>query len=170
IRKHGEGGHIVNVASMAAFITGPGFGVYATSKFAVRGLTESLRYSLGQYGIGVSLLCPGLTQSGIYDAPLYRPQHLSESGVDTDDAFFSRLAEIHRIGMPSEEVGRKTLEGILRNDFYIFSHPEFRQEVQEACLEIMSAWPDEASDPARLDFERTRMKAKREARGLLDKL
>jgi NAD(P)-dependent dehydrogenase (short-subunit alcohol dehydrogenase family) len=170
IKKHGQGGHIVNVASMASFITGPGFGLYATSKFAVRGLTESLRYSLGRHKIGVSLLCPGLTKSTIYEAPLHRPPHLSRSGVRVDAARVRELGAVHDLGMDADEVGRKTLQGILRNDFYIFSHPEFRQEVAEACDEILAALPPEESDFARMTYERLRRKAKEEAKALFDEL
>jgi len=170
IKKHGQGGHIINVASMASFITGPGFGVYATSKFAVRGLTESLRYNLGRYKIGVSLLCPGLTKSKIYEAPLHRPQHLSRSGTRVDDAMMHRLAEAHALGMDADEVGRKTLQGMLRNDFYIFSHPEFREEVREACDEILCSLPEERSDFERMKYERKRRKAKADAMALFEDL
>jgi NAD(P)-dependent dehydrogenase (short-subunit alcohol dehydrogenase family) len=170
IKKHGQGGHIVNVASMASFITGPGFGVYAASKFAVRGLTESLRYTLGRHKIGVSLLCPGLTQSKIYEAPLHRPPRLSRSGVVVDEARIRHLAAVHDQGMDADEVGRKTLQGILRNDFYIFSHPEFREEVREICDEIVRAFPTEESDFPRMAYERLRRQAKAEARAQFDEL
>ena len=40
LEAHGEGGHIVNTASMAGVVTSPGLGVYNTSKFAVVGLSE----------------------------------------------------------------------------------------------------------------------------------
>jgi NAD(P)-dependent dehydrogenase (short-subunit alcohol dehydrogenase family) len=170
IKKHGQGGHVVNVASMASFITGPGFGVYAASKFAVRGLTESLRYTLGRHKIGVSLLCPGLTRSKIYEAPLHRPPHLFRSGVVLDEARIRELAAVHDLGMDADEVGRKTLQGILRNDFYIFSHPEFREEVRQACDEVLRSLPDEESDFPRMVYERLRRKAKEEARALFDEL
>ncbi len=50
--------HVVNVASMAAFLPGPQAGIYTASKFAVRGLTESLRYNLAPHGIGCSPAAP----------------------------------------------------------------------------------------------------------------
>jgi NAD(P)-dependent dehydrogenase (short-subunit alcohol dehydrogenase family) len=170
IKKHGQGGHVVNVASMSSFVTGPGSGVYATSKFAVRGLTESMRYNLAPYRIGVSLLCPGLTKSKIYEAPLHRPPHLSKSAVHLDDATIRRLAAIHELGMSADEVGRKTLEGVRRNAFYIFSHPEFRDEVRETCDEILSSLPEDEGESERVIFEHARRKAKRDARALLDKI
>ena len=53
------GGHITNTASMASFIGSGAPGIYNTSKFAVRGLSYSLRHSMYQYGIGVSVRAPG---------------------------------------------------------------------------------------------------------------
>src|SRR5215467_14121557 len=56
IKALGAGGHIVNVASMAAYLPGPQAGIYTASKYAVRGLTECLRFNLAPHGIGVSLM------------------------------------------------------------------------------------------------------------------
>ena len=58
IRAHGEGGHIVNTASMAGMQTGLGFSPYGASKFAVVGMSEGLCHQLKPLGIGVSVLCP----------------------------------------------------------------------------------------------------------------
>jgi NAD(P)-dependent dehydrogenase (short-subunit alcohol dehydrogenase family) len=170
VLSHGKGGHVVNVASMASFIAGPGYGVYATSKFAVRGLTETLRLNLARHGIGVSLLCPGLTKSRIYEAPLHRPENLSNSGVRVDDAFLRRLASAHAVGMDADEVGRKVLAGMLRNDLYVFSHPEFREEVRELGDEVLRSFPDEEPDPQRMTYERMRIKARDDAKRLADAL
>ena len=54
IKKHGQGGHIVNTASMAGFLPSAG-GIYAASKFAVVGMSEALRADLAPYNIGVSV-------------------------------------------------------------------------------------------------------------------
>ena len=60
IKKHGEGGHIVNTCTLTVFIDPPGGQrIYYTSKAAVRGLTEDLRWSLLPHHIGVSVLIPG---------------------------------------------------------------------------------------------------------------
>src|SRR5882757_9345218 len=59
IRAHGEGGHIVNTASMAGLQSGLGFSPYATSKFAVVAMSEGLAMQLKPLGIGVTVLCPG---------------------------------------------------------------------------------------------------------------
>ena len=71
--KRGAGGHIVNTASMSAFVALPQTGIYCTTKYAVRGLSESLRIELEKYNIGVSLLCPGGVNTNIHESVLSRP-------------------------------------------------------------------------------------------------
>jgi NAD(P)-dependent dehydrogenase (short-subunit alcohol dehydrogenase family) len=154
IKAHGEGGHIVNTASMAAFIAGPAAGIYTCSKFAVRGLTESLRWSLAPHGIGVSMLCPGLVNSRIYKSEQIRPADLAGSTMPPD--FLARFEKIHEIGMEPLEVGEKVLRGILRNDLYIFTHPEFRQELQGLFGDVLAALPDEPAPAERVAFEEDR--------------
>src|SRR5436305_5083753 len=58
IRGHGEGGHIVNTASMAGMNGGLGFSPYVASKFAVVGMSEGLAMQLRPHGIGVTVVCP----------------------------------------------------------------------------------------------------------------
>lgn len=155
IKRHGEGGHIVNTASMASFISGPGAGIYTTSKFAVRGLSESLRWSLAPHRIGVSCLCPGLVRSTIYESEQVRPASLS-GGAATDQEFMARLADIHQVGMEPDEVAECVLRGILANHLYIFPHPEFKEELREIFDTILAAVPDGEVDPRRLAFEEGR--------------
>jgi NAD(P)-dependent dehydrogenase (short-subunit alcohol dehydrogenase family) len=163
IKAHGEGGHVVNVASMAAFLAGPQAGIYTTSKFAVRGLTECLRYNLARYDIGVSLMCPGLTKSNIHEAALHRPDEFSHTAFPVDPGLVQQLEELHSSGMDPLEVGEKTLRGMQRNDLYIFSHPEFEEEFREIFDAILAALPDEEPDPRRLPIEEMRRRAKVEA-------
>jgi NAD(P)-dependent dehydrogenase (short-subunit alcohol dehydrogenase family) len=161
LKAHGQGGHIVNTASMAAFITGPGAGIYTASKFAVRGLTESLRWNLAPYNIGVSVLCPGLVNSQIHESDRVRPPELSKSMGPVDPDFMRRLADINKLGMDPVEVGERVLAGIRRNDLYIFPHPEFKEELREIFDEVLTALPDGDADPKRLAFEEFRRANKR---------
>ncbi len=164
LQAHGEGGHIVNTASMGSFISGPGAGIYTASKFAVRGLSEALRWSLMPHGIGVSVLCPGLVNSNIHESDKIRPAHLSTHMTPADEEFMRLLPEIHQAGMSPEEVGEKVLRGVRRGDFYIFTHPEFRDELREIFDEALAAIPDEPAPADRVAFEEGRRAAKAQAR------
>jgi NADP-dependent 3-hydroxy acid dehydrogenase YdfG len=157
IRKHGEGGHIVNTASMAAFLPSAAAGIYTAAKYAVRGLSEALRLTLYQYKIGVSVFCPGLINSKIYESEKVRPQRLaSPQNTAKSQQTMDILPDIHKMGMEPEEVGEKVLAGIRRNDMYIFSHPEFKEEMREIFDEILSALPQEDVPEGRLAFEKMR--------------
>ncbi len=156
LKKHGEGGQVVNTAWMASYITGPAAGIYTASKFAVRGLSESLRWNLAPHNIGVSVLCPGLVNSAIHESDKIRPKNLSHDIGPVDADFMSRLADIHKAGMDPVEVGEKVLAGIRRNDLHIFPHPEFKDELREIFSETLSALPEGPVDPRRLAFEEFR--------------
>jgi NAD(P)-dependent dehydrogenase (short-subunit alcohol dehydrogenase family) len=60
-------GHIVNTASMAAFMVGPGNVAYTTTKCAVVGLSKSLRGEAAHRGVRVSVICPGVIRTPILE-------------------------------------------------------------------------------------------------------
>jgi NAD(P)-dependent dehydrogenase (short-subunit alcohol dehydrogenase family) len=163
IKAHREGGHVVNTASMAAFIAGPGAGIYTTAKFAVHGLSDALRWSLLPHGIGVSMVCPGLVKSKIYESDLIRPAELSTDMTPADAEFMRILPGLHEAGMDPEEIGEKVLRAIRRNDFYVFTHPDHRDELRELFDETIAAFPDEPVPADRLAVEEGRRAAKARA-------
>lgn len=159
IRSHGEGGHIVNTASMSGLFTAGGVGVYTTSKFAVVGLSEALRVDLEPEKIGVSVLCPGFVNSKIYECGQTRPEKLSKSGYSMDSERLERLKLIHdEIGMDPMDVGSKVLDAIKRNSLYIITHPEFRDEILRRNQALLAAVPTEEPDPRRVAIEDSRPK------------
>ena len=170
IKAHGEGGHIVNTASMGSFIASGLAGVYCTAKFAVRGMSEALRYSLAPHRIGVSVLCPGLVNSAIYESDKVRPAELAKDATPSDPKFLEQLARLHQVGMTPEEIGGKVLRALERNDFYIFSHPEFKEELRAIFDEALAAIPDEPAPPQRLAFENGRRERNAQARAAWPKL
>jgi NAD(P)-dependent dehydrogenase (short-subunit alcohol dehydrogenase family) len=164
MKAHGEGGHVVNVASMAAFCAGPQAGIYTASKFAVRGLTESLRYNLAPYGIGVSLMCPGLTRTNAWDSALKRPEGFSESGfAPPDRAELAQFGMAFELGMDPLEVGQKTLAGMTANQGLILTHPDHREDIDAIYRTTLAALPDEEIPEGRLEIERLRREANRAA-------
>jgi NAD(P)-dependent dehydrogenase (short-subunit alcohol dehydrogenase family) len=170
IRRHGEGGHIVNTASMAAYLPSAAAGIYTAAKYGVRGLSEALRFSLYKYNIGVSVFCPGMIASAIYESEKTRPKHLASESSARNQQFMERMPEVYKVGMDPEEVGEKVLAGIRRNDLYIFSHPEFVDELQEMFDETLAAFPKEEAPAARLAFENGRRQRVAEAKAEADKI
>jgi len=170
IKAHGEGGHIVNTASMAGLLVGPGMGLYSASKFAVVGLTLSLRYDLAAHGIGVSVLCPGFVRSNIHEAVLSRPKHLGATGYPVTESDMKRLDGVLSVGMDPVEVGSHVLAGVRENRQYIFPHAEFRAELEAVHREMMAALPDREADPARMAVEDFRRQRKADAANLVKNL
>src|SRR5262249_969801 len=131
-----EGGHIVLTSSINGLFASGGVGPYTASKFAVTGIGECLRMNLAPHGIGVSILCPGPVATDLFaSTPAVRPKNLSDSGahlvaLDESDPVSQ---EIFAGAMSIEEVGRKVMQGIRRNDLYIITHGEIR-DVLEARM------------------------------------
>jgi NAD(P)-dependent dehydrogenase (short-subunit alcohol dehydrogenase family) len=165
IREHRSGGHVVNTSSIAGITALPyEGGAYTTAKFAVRGLSESLRLSLAPEGIGVSVLCPGLTRTRILDAPDREDTDAKPMASEGDpDVLFNSMEG----AMDPIEVGRAVVRGIRENLPYILSHGEFRDEIRTLFDEIVEAFPtDQAVPAARAAFERGRRELCDGLRGL----
>src|SRR3990170_6347231 len=153
------GGHIVNTASMASFIAGGAPGIYNTAKFAVRGLSYSLRHSMYQYGIGVSVVHPGLVKSHIFASDEVRPESLKGAARPVDPAAVERLAGLHEFGMEPDTIGARILDGVRGNRANIFTHPEHKEELVELFDEIVADYrdyPEDAGYEQRVGFEKVR--------------
>jgi len=160
IKAHGERGHVVNTASMAAFVAGPGAGIYTTAKFAVHGLSDALRWSLIPFGIGVSMVCPGLVKSKIYESDMIRPAALATETTPADPEFMKILPGLHEAGMDPDKIGEKVLRAIRNNEFYVFTHPDHRDELRGIFDETIAAFPDEPVPADRLAVEEGRRAGK----------
>ncbi len=156
--------HVVNVASMAAFLPGPQAGIYTASKFAVRGLTESLRYNLAPHGIGCSLVCPALTKTNAWDSALKRPAEFGTSGfAPADRSELEQFGTAFEVGMEPYEVGTKILAGMHAQAGLILTHPEHAEDFEALHARNMAALPIEDAPPERLQIEHLRREAMRAA-------
>jgi NAD(P)-dependent dehydrogenase (short-subunit alcohol dehydrogenase family) len=166
---HGKGGYIVNTASMAGWLAGGSPGIYNTTKFAVRGMSESLRYSLADKGIGVSCVCPGLVKSYIYASDDIRPQALMAGAKPVNREGIEKLADVHQTGMEPDVIAERILQGMRENQAYIFPMPDHKEELAEYFEEVMGDYRDYPQDPGYDDrlkmeaFRRARYKEGREA-------
>jgi NAD(P)-dependent dehydrogenase (short-subunit alcohol dehydrogenase family) len=151
IKRHGEGGHVVNTASIAGLVPAPAWGgIYTTSKFAVHGLSGSLRLSVGQYNIGVSVLCPGATKSDVRRSELLRPDRYR-----TREPAAYAMPSLQAIGIAPEVLGERVVRAIRRNEFHVIAHAENKAHVQAFAEEMLRAFPDEVvTDEGRLSYIR----------------
>jgi NAD(P)-dependent dehydrogenase (short-subunit alcohol dehydrogenase family) len=78
--KQGEG-HLVNMASAAGLFPTPGMCSYSTTKYAIVGFTQQLRWELAASGVGVTLLCPGVVKTRIAMAPGVGLEHVDMEKV-----------------------------------------------------------------------------------------
>jgi NAD(P)-dependent dehydrogenase (short-subunit alcohol dehydrogenase family) len=143
IRAHGEGGHIVNTASMAGMNAGLGFSPYAATKFAVVAMSEGLSVELKPHGIGVSVLCPSFVRTRIGESGRNRQLRYGETPrLDPASPAGMMVAEIARrldAGLDPSDVAVRVLSAILKGELYVFTHPNMREEVDERFAAIRAA-------------------------------
>ncbi|OEJ59778.1 short chain dehydrogenase [Streptomyces agglomeratus] len=118
----GQGGHIVNTASAAAYQPSRALPAYSTSKAAVLMLSECLRAEFAGRGIGVSAICPGLVNTGITSTARF-------AGVSADEEKLRQRKTARLYGMrnyPPEKVADAVLKAVVRNQAVVPVTPEAR--------------------------------------------
>jgi len=145
IRAHGEGGHIVNTASIAGMRGAALAGPYCASKFAIVGLSEVLAAELEGSNVGVSVLCPGAVLTRMQQAGRNRPARFGGPFDGSKDPLaaqrFAMLrANAEASGLAPERVAQLVLAAIRANALYIFTHAEHRAALQARFDRITSAF------------------------------
>jgi len=145
IRAHGEGGHIVNTASMAGLNSGMGFSAYSASKFAVVNMSEGLAARIKPLGIGVTVLCPGFVRTRITDSGRNRPARYGPSQkpdpASSAGTLVAQIAEMVRSGLDPDDVAAQVLTAIRENELYVFTHhdADWRGELEARFAGILAA-------------------------------
>ncbi|MEU2773373.1 SDR family oxidoreductase [Streptomyces sp. NPDC007162] len=128
--ERGQGGHIVNVASAAAYQPSRALPAYSTSKAAVLMLSECLRAELADRRIGVSAICPGFVNTNITSTARF-------TGVDEAEQRRRQQRSARLYGMrnyPPEKVASAILDAVARNRAVVPVTPEARG------LRALSRW------------------------------
>ncbi len=141
--------HIVNTASMGGLMSGvPFIGPYAATKTAVVSISETLRQEFAAYGlpIGVSVLCPSTTDTGVMESERARPPGLG-SERRTDDAEAMRLAIESMCSTPGSgatpaHVADRTLAAILAGEFWIIPNGGERPIVEARFADALGSFPE----------------------------
>ena len=132
IRSHGEGGHVVNTASISGFFIrkGRNQGAYSMSKYAVVALSEALEQETEDANIGVSVLCPGPVRTNLLAS--------ISTGPATPAAMGNRLEP--------DVLGQRVVQAIRDNEFYVLTHASERGVIKaryariEAAFDRAEAW------------------------------
>lgn len=159
VQSHGEGGHMINVASMAGM---KGFGLagpYSATKAAVISLSETWRDELEPKGIDVSVMCPAFIKSRIYDSARNRQQRYGgpvyfEEQLKKKPHLAGQKDNVVN-GIDTEIAGRRFVEAIKNNEFYIFTHPHYKKVVDGRCEELKKGFSDASNSPHLKGVEKT---------------
>jgi NAD(P)-dependent dehydrogenase (short-subunit alcohol dehydrogenase family)/pimeloyl-ACP methyl ester carboxylesterase len=120
--ERGQGGHIVNIASAAAYLPSRTLPAYSTSKAAVLMLSECLRAELAGQGIGVSAICPGLVNTNITSTARF-------AGTDPEEEKRRQKRSARLYGLrnyPPEKVATAVLRAVVHDRAVVPVTPEAR--------------------------------------------
>lgn len=133
-----DGGHVVNTASMAGLSPLPGAAPYSASKYAVVGISETMREEFRGTGVGVSVLCPGFVKTNIFSSQRNRPQELrnetKKTAARTANEDMIRL--VNETAIDPAEVASKVLHAIVNDEFWIFTHPDLLEPYRQRNREL----------------------------------
>ncbi len=87
-----QSGHIVNTSSISGLVPWPGQTLYNTTKYAVVGLSHTLRAEAARFGVKVSVICPGPVQSAIWNKPILGSR--AATGIIPADAISAAEAAV----------------------------------------------------------------------------
>jgi NAD(P)-dependent dehydrogenase (short-subunit alcohol dehydrogenase family) len=149
IKQHGEGGWVINVASMAGMTGVPYSGAYTATKAAVVALSESWAGELERKGIKVSVLCPAFVQTRIYDSERNRPEQYQTDDWDvtSESSFSKRAKDMVENGIEVSIIGKRVVEALNVGELYIFTHPNYRPVVQRQAAVIDKAFQRAEQSP-----------------------
>ncbi len=145
---HGQGGHIVNTASIGALTPGPGGCAYLSAKAAVLMLSETLCIELLEDGIGVTALVPGPTRSNINQVGRLRPERYANTGLRELEEQLAHKP-LFENGMDPGAVGEMVLDAIRENRLFAFTHNDFKEGVAQRFQAILTGFPPGPVDPER---------------------
>ncbi|MCB2074307.1 MAG: SDR family oxidoreductase [Novosphingobium sp.] len=129
--KARKAGHIVNTSSLNGLVPFGSFATYCASKFAVAGMSEALCQELAPFGVGVSILYPGLTRSRMSEGQM--------PDQDSEAAEFMRRAMMEPVWL-----GRAVARAVETNTLHIITHPEHRDGLAARFDAILAAHGDPA--------------------------
>lgn len=115
MRRQGSGS-IINVSSVAGRMGLPGSPAYISSKFALEGLTECLRYELGQFGIKVTLIEPGVVKTNFFESMRIPKSCADPKYKALTDHMLSGISMMVQMGTPPSQVANAIMSAVKDGD------------------------------------------------------
>ena len=113
IMRKQNNGHIVNISSVAGRIGFPVSPAYISSKFALEGLSESLRFELMPFGINVIIIEPGVIKTNFFNSMKMSKNSQKESAYsDITDRVISGVKMMAEMGTHPKEVADTIIKAI----------------------------------------------------------
>jgi len=121
IMRNQNSGIIVNISSVAGRMGLPGSPAYISSKFALEGLGECLRYELGQFGIKTTLIEPGVIKTNFFDSMKIPDSKTDPKYKALTDHILSGLKMMAQMGTPPSQVADVIMKAIHDDEM----HPRY---------------------------------------------
>ena len=138
----GTAAHIVNTASIAGLVSGSGSVVYSASKHAVVRITEALYAALQERraSIGVTVLCPGIVNTRIYESERNRPTHLQLEGGPASEIAELRTvaAELYAHALSPEAVAEQVFDAVRAERLYQLTTPHYDDAIRDRADVVLS--------------------------------
>ena len=138
-------GHLTLTSSMVAIVPPPISVAYISSKFATLGIAMALRNELADSAVGISVLCPGMAATNIVETTRRLRPSSAESGAAAQTA--QNMSGLLAGGMSPARIGERLVHAIERDEFFVFTHPEWKEMAQAQFAELIAAF-GESADPA----------------------
>lgn len=112
IMRNQNSGIIVNVSSVVGRMGLPGFPAYISTKYALEGLSECLRYELGQFGIKTTLIEPGAVKTNFFDSMKVQESKTDPKYKKLTDHILSGLKMMAELGTAPSQVAEVIMKAI----------------------------------------------------------
>ncbi|MGP3961593.1 SDR family NAD(P)-dependent oxidoreductase [Nonomuraea sp. 3N208] len=135
--EQGEDAHIVNTASIAGLLTGGS--LYGVTKSAVIAYSETVHLELigGGFKPRISVLCPGVVNTNIFNSHRNRPARFADAGPFPTGWSVDAARQGFTLGVRPRTIGEEVLQAIREERFYVLTHPEYAGHIEHRMTQIL---------------------------------
>nr|WP_257839238.1 SDR family NAD(P)-dependent oxidoreductase [Phenylobacterium sp. J426] len=144
MKASGKPAHVAITASMVGIVPPPISVAYISSKFATLGIALGLRNELADTNVGLSVLCPGMSATRIVETTQKLRPGAAEGGQAAQTA--QNMGSVLASGMSPDKIGERVVRAIEADEFYIFTHPEWKALAEAQFADLLAGF-GESADP-----------------------